>query len=267
MPLRLPYLDMILSRLACSDAEFEEAFGRHVHFGFWDDPSEAYHDRSDSIQAMERLCQRLLSLADVRLGQDILDVGCGFGGTLASLNERLNPVRLTGLNIDERQLELARLRVTASPGNVVRFVQGDACAMSFPEASFDRVLAVECIFHFSSREAFFAQVARLLRPGGNLTLSDFLQPEGTPAGLWDTDHPLWGSQTSIDIEGYKDLAARSGLELTHAQDISANVRPTYYWFGKLLGQHFPGAEKATADSRFIMDVGGLGYCTLRFDRP
>jgi ubiquinone/menaquinone biosynthesis C-methylase UbiE len=267
MQFNLPYFDMILSRLACGDPEFEETFRRHIHFGAWEDPDSAYSDRSDSIEAMERLCQHLIGIADIRQGQDILDVGCGFGGTLASIDEKFSPVRMTGLNIDQRQLDVARQRVAASPRNHLKFVQGDACAMDFPEDSFDRVLAVECIFHFPSREAFFSHVGRILRPGGNLTLSDFLQPEGTPPGLWDDhDHALWGSHTAVDLQDYRDLAARAGLELTHAQDISLNVRPTYHWFGKLLGKHFPEAEKATIDSRFVMDVGGLGYCTLRFDR-
>ncbi len=257
---------MILSRLACQDPEFEETFWRHIHFGLWENPETAHIDRSDSILAMERMCQHMLALADVRVGQDVLDVGCGFGGTVASLDEQFTPIHLTGLNIDERQLEVARRRVTASHGNQVDFVTGDACSMTFPEASFDRVLAVECIFHFPSRQKFFDHVGRILRPGGNLTLSDFVQPDGTPAGLWDSDHSLWGTQTAIDLQEYREIAARAGLELTHAQDISRKVRPTYQWFGQVLGRHFPDAEKAIIDSRFILDVGGLGYCTLRFDR-
>lgn len=258
---------MILSRLAVGDSEFEETFRRHIHFGVWEDPDNAYSDRLDSIRAMERMCEHLLVMAEVGPGQDILDVGCGFGGTLAHIDEQFSPLRLTGLNIDGRQLEVAKQRVTASPGNRVEFVQGDACAMTFPKASFDRVLAIECIFHFPSRAAFFEHVGRVLRPGGNLTISDFLQPNGTPAGTWDDhDHALWGSHTAIDLAEYEELAAKVGLELREARDISANVRPTYYWFGKLLGKHFPEAGQAATDSQFVMDVGGLAYCSLRFDR-
>lgn len=253
---------MILARLEAGDPEFEETFQRHVHFGAWVDPDTAYEDRADSILAMDRLCLHLLKLADIQDGQDILDVGCGFGGTLGTIAEQFSRTRLTGLNIDQRQLEVARRRV---PG--VEFVQGDACAMTFPADSFDRVLAVECIFHFPSREQFFQHVGRVLRAGGNLTLTDFVQPEGAPPALFDDpSHPLWGSHTAIPLKAYQELAEQVGLRMTHAQDITRHVRPTYHWFGKILARHYPEVEELMKVSQMIVDLGGLGYCTLRFDR-
>ena len=109
----------------------------------------------------------------------VLDAGCGFGGTLACLQDRVERLDLTGLNIDPRQLQRAQKLVQPRPGSSLRFVAGDACALPFADASFDRVLAVECIFHFPSRAAFLAEVRRVLRPGGVLVLSDFV-----PASAW-----------------------------------------------------------------------------------
>lgn len=267
MRVKLPYFDMIFSRLAAGDREFEEIFYRHVHYGAWENPEEATGTRADSVESMDRLCYHMIDLAQVEPGMDLLDAGCGFGGTLACLNERFDRLRMTGLNIDPRQLELARKRVTARAENRLEFVHGDACAMPFPDQSFDRVLAVECIFHFPSRGDFFEHVGRVLRPGGSLTISDFVTPEGTPKGNWDEpDHAIWGQATAIDIREYQELAARAGLRLVHFQDISMNVRPTYQWFGALLGKHFPEAGKAIAEAQFVLDIGGVGYCTLKFER-
>ncbi|MBS2038797.1 class I SAM-dependent methyltransferase [bacterium] len=267
MQIQLPYFDIILSRLAQGDPDFQQAFGRHIHFGVWDDPEVSGADLMQTAEAMERMCQLLLDLADIQPGQQVLDVGCGFGGTLASLNERLSPVRMTGLNIDARQLEVARQRALAREGNQLDFVVGDACQLPFPDASFDRVLAVECIFHFPSRRAFFEHAARVLKPGGNLTLSDFVLPEGTPPAQYDgTTEVLWGPHTAIDLAHYQQLAAEVGLRLTGGQDISASVMPSYDFYGGLLGRYLPEAGEVTRLSKFFMQVGAFAYCTLRFDR-
>lgn len=262
MQFRLPYFDKIFSRLECSDPQFEAAFLRHMHCGSWEDPDNAYDDVADSITAPERLCQQLINLAEIGHGQDILDVGCGFGGTLASIDEQFSQMRLTGLNIDPRQIETAR-KLTPRDGNSLAFVHGDACEMDFAENSFDRILAIECIFHFASRQKFFEHVGRMLRPGGNLTMTDFLQPNGRPQ-LNIADPSFWGPYSAIDLPTYEELAAEVGLVVTHCQDISRNVRPSYHYFGQTLGQHFPEAIEACRNSLLMMDLGCLKYCTLRF---
>lgn len=254
MQIQLPYFDIILSRLETGDTEYLEAFQRHVHFG-------AYFGQESPAEAMEQLTQLMIDMAEIQTGQDVLDVGCGFGGTLMSLREQFPTNGLTGLNIDPRQLELARDRCPE-----VQLVQGDACAMPFPDASFDRLLAVECIFHFPSRRAFFEHARRVLRPGGNLTLSDFVVPEGTPAGSFDhTTERLWGRHTAIEIPQYQALAADVGLELSSSEDITAQILPSYDFLGEMLGRHLPIAREMTRLSKFFMEMGGIGYHLLRFD--
>jgi hypothetical protein len=75
----------------------------------------------------------------------------------ASINERFSDVRLTGVNIDERQLAVARQRVQARPGNSVDFIHADACELPFEDSSMDAVIAFECIFHFPSRRRFLRE--------------------------------------------------------------------------------------------------------------
>src|SRR5262245_24213224 len=183
--IELPYFDILLEELSQNKRDITEAFGRHVHWGYWDAPRDANGSMADFAAAAEKLSERVCDAAAVADGQRILDVGCGFGGTVQHLNQRLRQVRLSGLNIDERQLARARQHVIARPGNEVDFHEGDACAMPFPDASFDVVLAVECIFHFGSRARFFEEARRVLAPGGRLALCDFVP---TRAGV-----PLLGA--------------------------------------------------------------------------
>lgn len=269
MQISLPYFDLIFSRLEAQDSDFEAVFSRHVHFGYWPNPDHpnTYTDEVDSVLAMDRLCQMLIELADIRNGQNVLDVGCGFGGTLATINEQFSDMRLTGLNIDPRQIEQAKKRWSAKPGNQLQFLVGDASYMVFPANSFDRITAVECIFHFPSRRKFFEQVCRTLRKGGNLTMTDFLQPEGVPLGMWDMPgESFWGAHTAINLSSYHALAAEYGLRVTHCQDISPNIKPTYHFFGLILGKYFPSVVEEMESAQYMTDNGHVAYCTLRLDK-
>jgi ubiquinone/menaquinone biosynthesis C-methylase UbiE len=135
---------------------------RHVHWGYWGPQDVPDGSLTDFAAATERLTERICEIAAIRDGDAVLDVGCGFGGTISSLNERYSGLSLTGLNIDSRQIAVAKGRTAAAPGNRVEFVMGDACRMPFADASFNVLLAVECIFHFASRERFFDEARRVL---------------------------------------------------------------------------------------------------------
>ena len=139
---RLPYFDRILQRLQEGDAEVAEAFGRHVRWGYWDQPEQADGTLTDFARAAGRLGQRVCRAAHVGDGQRILDVGCGFGGTLLDLNERFTDLDLYGLNIDTRQLARAQSLLTPRSGNRITLVAGDACRLPFADAQFDVVLCV-----------------------------------------------------------------------------------------------------------------------------
>jgi ubiquinone/menaquinone biosynthesis C-methylase UbiE len=253
------------------------AFSRHVHWGYW----EVGHRPDDTAQgfadAAERMCRRVCDAARVSDGQRILDVGCGLGGTVASLDERLSGASLTGLNIDRRQIVHAREHVRALDGNRIDFVEGDACQMPFEEATFDVVLAVECAFHFSSRARFLAEAARVLRPGGRLALCDFvparpavplllLQPL-----LFDPYVRRWVGPTNVSCTRarYLQLAAQAGFALDGDEDLTANMLPTYPVLRRLVEQtgiHVATAKWATWGLEWLGRLGALRYQLLSFVR-
>jgi acyl transferase domain-containing protein/NADPH:quinone reductase-like Zn-dependent oxidoreductase/SAM-dependent methyltransferase/acyl carrier protein len=265
---RLPYFDMIFQRLREADEDFALAFGRHVHWGFWEDPAQADGSVADFARASERLCQRLLASAALGDGQDILDAGCGFGGTLATINEQFAQVRLTGINIDERQLDRARTLLKIRPGNTLAWVHGDACALRFPDASFDRVLAVECIFHFPSRRRFFREARRVLRRGGCLTLSDLVLAKPTaPEVAAEVVEPLvriYGPSSYQTIEEYEQLARATGFRLTSIDDLSAGLLPSFPVARRLLGRVSAAAAWATAMSEAKLAAAITRYVILTF---
>ncbi|HUJ85453.1 MAG TPA: class I SAM-dependent methyltransferase [Burkholderiales bacterium] len=209
--------------------------GRQVHLGHWDAaPQPDALGAADFRRAQARLDAALLGMAGLADGQRVLDVGCGFGGTLQAINERHAGMRLLGVNVDARQLEICRQLVPRG-GNRLEWVLADACRLPLADASVERVLCVEAMFHFSSRRAFFREAARALRPGGALVCSDIvlersaraLQAPGyaLEAALRDGYGPwpdLWG-----DDADHAALAAAAGLRAVAARDATRETLPSH----------------------------------------
>jgi ubiquinone/menaquinone biosynthesis C-methylase UbiE len=230
-----PYFDVLLERLDGGDRRAEVAFGRHVHWGYWPDTDGADGSPEDYAAAAERLCRKVCDAAGIRDGMRVLDVGCGLGGTIASLNERFNHLDMVGVNIDARQLRRAAKTVRPANHNRIRFQEADACDLPFDDASFDAVLAVECVFHFPSRATFLLGAARALVPGGRLALSDFVPPADALATL-NRFNPGQDEATRLSygavnllcpVGEYRLLAGAAGLTLLTAEKITANTMPTY----------------------------------------
>jgi cyclopropane fatty-acyl-phospholipid synthase-like methyltransferase len=272
-----PYFEILFSRLRAGEPATTTAFGRHVHWGYWPEPGRADGSPEDYAEAAERLCALVCEAAGIRDGMRVLDVGCGYGGTVASLNERFRDLELVGVNIDPRQLERARQTVRPKSGNTIRFVEGDACRLDFAPGSFDVVLAVECIFHFPSRADFFAGAGLALSPGGRMALSDFVPPEEalpllekySPA----RDEAMRVTYGQIDVtcalSRYRELADRAGLQLHAASNVSKHTLPTYPFLRKHL-RTWPNAaharlyDRATARMEMACNTGLLDYHILSF---
>ncbi len=101
----------------------------------------------------------------------VLDVGCGRGGTVHLLISFFGPVSVTGLDVSPAAIAFCK---AAHKDPRVRFFEGDAESLPFEDGSFDIVTNVESSHSYPNVQRFYAEVHRVLVPGGYFLYTDAL---------------------------------------------------------------------------------------------
>jgi len=180
------------------DPRMEEIYsdGDFFNVGYW------LADTPNQRAACENLVTRLLVDVPVSSAQ-VLDAGCGCGGTTASVKRHLPQAAVTGINVSSRQLQRCRSTVPEC-----HFARMDAANLAFSDDCFDCVISVEAAFHFHTRERFLREASRVLTNGGYLVLSDILFSSTRWVGDW-----MVPRENQIDsLEAYRTLLETSGFE-------------------------------------------------------
>jgi len=235
----LPYFDVIISELTKKNSPLAKSFGQHTHWGYYSNPKLATLTHDDFYNAACDLTKKVCLHAHIENKQAILDVGCGFGGTISYLNNTFTNMALTGINIDLRQLDRAKVNTQPQNNNQIQFIEGNACDMPLQDNTFDKILATECIFHFPSRPAFFKHANRVLKPGGTITITDFVPHMIFLPNCWLLNLSIakrlnfFGyCNFNYTLRRYRKLAKQYGFEM-EVEDISHNTLPTYKYLQKL----------------------------------
>jgi ubiquinone/menaquinone biosynthesis C-methylase UbiE len=158
------------------------------------------YDPLIAITTRERATKgRLVELAGLTDGQQVLDVGCGTG-TLALLAKAAAPgAEVVGLDADPEMLEQAR----GKPGaGEIRFDEGMADQLPYEDARFDRVLSSLVFHHLPRRikEGAAREIARVLRPDGEFHLADF-GPPGDPL-MWGVSRLVRHGDGSSTVDNF-----------------------------------------------------------------
>ena len=122
--------------------------------------------------------QELMGLAEFRPGDHVLDVGCGIGGPARHLAEDCG-CRVTGLEVTQEYCDLAS-DLTAKTGldHRVGFQPGDAQAMPFGDQAFDGVWTLHMTMNVPDKDRLYAEMRRILRPGGRLAMYEIVAGAG-----------------------------------------------------------------------------------------
>ena len=157
-------------------------------------------------------------------GKHVLEVGSGRGGGSHYLASRLSPERVVGLELSREAVAFCN-RTYAS--DRLSYIEGDAQAMPFDDASFDVVVNVESSHCYPSFDRFVREVVRVLRPGGYLAWADARFRDAMPAvqrafalsGL----EPI--VQRDITENVVRSLAGSATFKVTTLDQLPRAVRP------------------------------------------
>lgn len=151
-------------------------------FEHWDQAAAAWSKWFDTIEAGAKpVGERLVTLAGLRPGLRVLDLGTGVGEPAATAARRVAPGGwVLATDVAPAMLELGRARARRLGLDNIEFRHMDMDAINLPEADFDAVLCRWGLMFASDVDGTLARIRRLLRPGGRLALAVWAPPERVP---------------------------------------------------------------------------------------
>lgn len=125
---------------------------------------------------------RAVALTGVRDGGSAIDVASGTGKVAASLKRRVGPSgRVLGVDLSARMIERARAAHRTVPG--LEFTVGDAMHLPAPDATFDAATIAFGMRNLPDYERGFAEMRRVVRPGGRVVCLEIARPDHALARL------------------------------------------------------------------------------------
>jgi tocopherol O-methyltransferase len=216
-----------------SSGLWEEVWGEHMHHGYYGADGT---EKKERRQAQIDLIEELLTWAGVQQATNILDVGCGIGGSSLYLAEKFD-AQATGITLSPVQAGRATDRaIAAGLDDHVHFQVADALAMPFADDSFDLVWTLESGEHMPDKQQFLRECYRVLKPGGTLLMATWCnrptEPPNLPLTLDEEQHladiyRVYCLPYVVPLPEYESIARSLSFQSIRTADWSTAVAP--FW--------------------------------------
>jgi SAM-dependent methyltransferase len=167
-------------------------------------------------------CGNPIAVAELREGERVLDLGSGGGIDVLLSARRVGPTgRAIGLDMTDEMLALAQRNAAEAGVSNVEFLRGHIESIPLPAASVDVVIS-NCVINLAAdKPAVFREIARVLRPGGRMGVTDIVAEDSlTPAERSDR-----GSYAGCIAGALSFAEFRAGLEAVGLVDVT--LTPTH----------------------------------------
>ena len=228
--------------------------GEDIHIGL-------YESAQDSIaEASHRTVRRMAGeLAGLGPDSRVIDLGSGYGGSARHL-AKSSGCHVTALNLSET--ENARNRaITREQGlqDHIEVIDGSFEHIPAVDGSFDIAWSQDAILHSGHRQQVIDEVARVLKPGGELIFTDPMQSDDCPDGVLQPvlDRIHLDSLGSFGF--YREAAARAGLETVATIDLTPQLVNHYSRVRTVLTAERDKLAGKVSDEYIERMLKGLGY--------
>jgi SAM-dependent methyltransferase len=127
-------------------------------------------------------------------GKVVLDFGCGAGGISLHIARTRVPAQVVGYDVEQPVVSRARYAAaTAGLSSVARFISSPPGRLPFDDGEFDVIFSKDAMIHVADKEWLFAELFRVLKPGGIIAASDWL--------IGHDDEPSEAMKAYIEAEG------------------------------------------------------------------
>ena len=159
-------------------------------------------------------CGNPTAVAEMSEGETVLDLGSGGGIDVLLSAKRVGPTgKVYGLDMTEEMLELAEKNRADAGAENVEFLQGYIEDVPLPDAAVDVIIS-NCVINLSTdKPAVFAEMARVLKPGGRIGLTDVVADnELTPQQRLDSGSFVGCIAGALSYEEYEKELTEAGFE-------------------------------------------------------
>ncbi len=195
--------------------------GEDFHLGIYKHPEESIFDAS------RRTVKKIAAQVHLDETKKVLDIGAGYGGAARYLAGKYGCF-VSCLNLSEKENQRNRQKnKEANLDHLIEVIDGSFEKLPYDDETFHVVWSEDAILHSGNKAGVLAEVARVLRPGGDFVFTDPMQADYCPEGVIDPILERINLDSMGSVKLYRELADRHNLEEINVIDLAKHL-PMHY---------------------------------------